>query len=74
LSGRRGLRLLLAGALAGGALVGLAAIGRLRSKGEVAGEEVEITFEDGTTYLPDPGSPESRELAGMADRVLEVGV
>jgi hypothetical protein len=71
-------RLIAAGALAGGCLlVGvLAAVARRSLSGQEASvvEEVEITFDDGTTYAPDPGSAESRELSAIAAKVLEIGV
>ena len=63
-------RLLLLGALAGG-VVAVRGYLKRRAPGE---ETVQIVFDDGSTHVLAADSVEAQEFAGIARKVVEIGV
>ena len=63
-------RLLLLGTLAGG-VVAVRGYFKRRAPGE---EVVQIVFDDGSTHVLASGSVEAQEFAGIARKVVEIGI
>jgi hypothetical protein len=65
-------RLVLVGAFAGAVVAVRSYLGK---SGASAGrEEVEISFDDGTTQVLGPDSVEAQEFGNLARKILEVGL